>query len=155
MKSGHDVFKESLHHLLRHAIHKGCDVRLSSGSLMCPDGWPRRTLLPHRYRWKVVAAYPLRTAHINILELQAVLQTLKWRSREASAIRTRIVHATDSQVVLSVIAKGRSSSRTLNFALTRLNALLLCASMQIALVYVRTDLNPADRPSRWGRRPGK
>ena len=60
--------------------------------------------------------------HINVQELHAYTQTVLWRCRKACNIRTRFVHAVDSQVVMAVTCKGRSSSRILNHALKRSNA---------------------------------
>ena len=140
-----------LRQMLRSSIYKGCDVRVATASLLDPKSWPRRSLEPSRWTWRVVLAFPIKGSHINVLELRAVISAVEWRCRSVRNIRTRAVHATDSQVVMAVVAKGRSSSRILNFALKRLNALLLASSIRLALVYVRTDLNPADRPSRWRR----
>jgi hypothetical protein len=47
------------------------------------------------------------------------------------------------------LAKGRSSSSCLTYVLRRINALVLAGGLQPAFGYVRTDDNPADRPSRW------
>jgi hypothetical protein len=51
---------------------------------------------------------------------------------------------------LAAIAKGRTSSLSLQQELRPLCALLLAASQWLALAYVETSDDPADEPSRWG-----
>jgi hypothetical protein len=51
---------------------------------------------------------------------------------------------------LAAIAKGRTSSLSLQQELRPLCALLLASSQWLALAYVETSDNPADKPSRWG-----
>ena len=144
-----DWHLEALGQMIRRSMHKGGDVRLATGTLLHPSAWPRRSIEPAWWHWKVVLSYPQKGRHINVQELHAVLQSYRWKMRSKNEIRTRAVHALDSQVAMSVIVKGRSSSRQLNYLLKKLNALILACSGQLALVYVRTDLNPADKPSRW------
>ena len=89
-----------------------------------------------------------RHAHIHALELQALFVGLRWRVRSSASLGTRICCFLDSQVALSVAAKGRSSSHQLNRVLRRLNAFCLAANIQPFYVYVHTSMNPADAPSR-------
>ena len=133
----------------RAATYTGSDVRLATGALMRPDAWPRRTVQPSWWKWSVAMAYPYRGEHINVLELRACHAALRWRCRRAGFARSRFVHFVDSQVSLGVLAKGRSSSRQIAAVLRRYNALALAACLFAAYAWVRTDLNPADRPSRW------
>ena len=56
---------------------------------------------------------------------------------------------TDSQVCLAVLVKGRTSARLLQPLVSRIAALLLAVDMSVAYVYVASDANPADPPSRW------
>ena len=141
--------EECMRQFCRRATHRGSDVRLATGRLMRPNLWPRQSIDPSWWKWKVIISYPLFGRHINVHELHALLQSYRWRTRSAYEIKKRSLHAVDSQVVLSVAVKGRSSSHQLNHLLKRLNALVLAASLQLHLVYIRTDLNSADRPSRW------
>ena len=135
--------------MLRNVIYKGSDVRMADCSLSNLASWPRRTIRPERWHWKVILSYGMHGQHINLLEMQAVLAAIRWRCRNASNIKSRFIHLCDSQVCISVLAKGRSSSRVMNHLLKKVNALTLATGMQMSLSYVRTDLNPADRPSRW------
>ena len=64
----------------------------------------------------------------------------------------RILHLTDSLVRLHSMTRGRTSSRRLRRTLCRINSLLLAHNVVGLWGYVSTDLNPADRPSRWAVR---
>ena len=138
-----------LERLLRAAMYKGSDVRLSTGVLASPASWPREGLPTENWHWRTVLAFPQSGKHINVLELQAILATLKWRLRKTSAINTRMLHASDSQVCIAVLCKGRSSSRALQSVLSRISALVVAASCYPFYVFVRSADNPADDPSRW------
>ena len=143
----------SLRHLLQNTMHRGSDVRIVSGVLTRPDLWPRRSIQPSRYHWKVVLSYGASGDHINVAELKAILAAIRWRTRSAANIASRCIHLSDSQVSISVLVKGRSSSVLLQRVLHRLNCLVLATALHIAHVFVRTDLNPADKPSRWPKQP--
>jgi len=139
-------------HIHRNAMHRGSDVRLATGILMNPSRWPRESVPTKRWRWKVVLAFRQGDDHINALELRAIAASIRWRLRRADGVRSRAVHLTDSQVCQSVMVKGRSSSRRLRHILQRINSLILVSGMVMAYGYVKTDQNPADRPSRWLRK---
>ena len=129
---------------------RSSDVRLDLGIIFRPLAWPRVSISPDRWLWRVVRRLRFeRTDHINVLELKAVLGTLKWRMRSSRMIWRRYLHMVDSQVTLGVVAKGRSSSRMLMRILKKINALTLAGSAHHCLVFVRSEANPADAPSRW------
>lgn len=114
-----------------------------------------RASLPSRlWKWKVVTGWAWKgdPEHINALELRAILTTLQWRIGHQGLVRKRFLHMTDSLVCLHSLTRGRSSARKLRRTLCRINALLLVSSSQAFWSYVHTDDNPADKPSRWGRR---
>ena len=94
-------------------------------------------------------SYPMTGRHINVHELLALLQSVKWRSWRPEEIGMKCVHAVDSQVVLAVVVKGRSSYLQVNHVLKKLNCLLIASGIKLCLTYVSTEKNPADRPSRW------
>eukprot|EP00971_Amphidinium_carterae_P352026 6492388-Amphidinium_carterae.1 len=130
--------------LLRMVTSRGSDVRLSTGQLANPEAFQCGSLDPAWWSWRTLLGYPMSAEHINVLELRAVLAMLKWRATRHRSMGSRFVHALDSQICLSVLAKGRSSSRSLGHVLRRANALILAASW----VYINTHFNPADAPSR-------
>jgi hypothetical protein len=103
-----------------------------------------------RWKWRTVVSYKKEGAHINSLELYAVLVSLRWRFRATAGIGKGAAHFIDSQVVQAVLTKGRSSSRLLMGTLRSINALLLGAGCHMVFGYVHTADNPADAPSRWG-----
>jgi hypothetical protein len=137
--------------ICRGATYKGSDVRLNDveGSAGL---WPRKPLPSKLWHWKTVIAYRFKhlhgPEHINALELRAFLSMLKWRTSQAEQHHSRILHLLDSQVALSALAKGRSSSLKLSVILRQCAALQLCADVVVFGAYVATQDNPADAPSR-------
>jgi hypothetical protein len=81
--------------------------------------------------------------------LQGVVNSLQWRLRRLANYRKRVLHLVDSQVVASVVAKGRTSSFRLRKSLQKLNCLLVTAGIRLSIGYCHTSENPADIPSRW------
>eukprot|EP00971_Amphidinium_carterae_P352311 6492539-Amphidinium_carterae.1 len=138
-----------LRHLLRRVTSRGSDVRMSTGLLLDPRCWPRASVDPRWWDWHVALSYPLDGEHINALEMRAVVMMHRWRLRHGHAIGLRYVHLVDSGVCLSVMTKGRSSSKQLNFVLRKLNSRVLASCSLPSYCYVRTFYNPADAPSRW------
>ena len=111
------------------------------------------------WRWKEVTGWRWRHSgeHINVLELRAILTTLRWLVVRRRGYSKRFLHLTDSLVCLHSLSRGRSSSRKLRHVLTRVNSLILAADLHPIWGYVHTAQNPADRPSRrpLGRKWGK
>ena len=140
---------EAVAQLHRNAIFKGSDVRVATSTLVRPDLWPRASIQPHYWTWRIILGYRQDGDHINGLELRAHLTALKWRLRQTSEIGARFVHLLDSQVCISVLCKGRSSSRRLHHVLKRVNALMVASDCLGAYCYIRSEFNPADKPSRW------
>ena len=134
---------------------KGEDVLLTTPSSQLCRYHRLRASVPSRlWRWRIVTGWKWKgdKEHINSLELRAVLTSLKWRLQHKGQVGHRFLHLVDSLVVLHCLSRGRSSSRKLRSSLSRVNALLLCSSSQALWGYVHTDQNPADKPSRWGRK---
>lgn len=134
---------------------KGEDILLTTPSSQLCKFHRLRASVPSRlWRWRIVTGWKWKgnKEHINALELRAVLTTLKWRIQHRGQVGHRFLHLVDSLVVLHSLARGRSSSRKLRPTLARINALLLCSSSQALWGYVHTDQNPADKPSRWGKK---
>ena len=63
-------------------------------------------------------------------------------------VNYRIFHITDSYVCMSIIGKGRSSSRLLNRTLKILNAYLLAHGLTLVVAHVESSHNPTDGESR-------
>ena len=138
-------------HYLSRAEKGGTDVRLDYGAPYRPRGWPRSSLDPFVWKWRVVVsmAWPGRkSAHINVRELQAATAALRWRARKVAQHGSRFLHLVDSQVVAAIATKGRSSSRKLQPILKRWMAVAVAADMYPLIGYVVSEDNPADEPSR-------
>ena len=141
---------------------RGSDVRLDLGIPYRPNAGPRAAARPYLWSWEVVHGYPWRESedtHINKLELLATLSTVKWRLRSSKQQRCRLLHLVDSQVVGAIVTKGRTSSLVLRSTIQKLSALLIAGCVYPSYLYVASEDNPADLPSRWQwvgnfRRPG-
>ena len=110
----------------------------------------RASLPASLWKWKTIMGWHWHGSaeHINVLELRAVLTSLRWRIVKKHAIRSKFVHMIDSLVCLHSLSRGRSSSRKLRRTMSRVNALLLASGSHAVWAYVHTGDNPADRPSR-------
>jgi len=101
--------------------------------------------------WTTIISSPWqRPAHINELELEAVLLALRavLSSSHSSGTHRRLHLVTDSSVVYYALRKGRSSSPALLRLLRRCSALALGGGLSLALVWVPSAVNPADSASR-------
>lgn len=99
-----------------------------------PDRLPQCSVAARQWRWKVVKGWAWKfEQHINVLEMEALYGTLKWRAKSLQNYAARFLHLTDSQVVLGIVSKGRTNSKRL----------------RRTLGWVASEENPADEPSRW------
>ena len=101
-------------------------------------------------RWRAGLSGTWRTggAHINSLELEALVLAIRQAGRRMASVGRRAVYLIDSKVVVAVVAKGRSSSRVLLRGLRRLAGLLGFLSMTLHAIWIPTEFNPADIFSR-------
>ena len=147
---------ELVHEILRQGDRAGTDIRLDVGIPFRFKAFPRAGLRTNYFKWRIIHGYRWRyPSHINALELQAVVNGVSWRLRKLSNHRKRVLHLVDSQVVASIISKGRTSSFRLKKGIQRLNTLLLCSGVKLAVGYIHTTDNPADLPSRWADKPSE
>ena len=102
----------------------GTDVRLDADIPFRAKAWPLSGIQSHLFNWAVVHGYPWKhVARINVLELQAVVNSVKWRLRRSDNLDHRVMLLLDSQVICAVIVKGHTSSHRLQHSLKVLNAL--------------------------------
>ena len=87
-----------------------------------------------------------RRVHINLSELNAALDSEKRRALECP--NRRLLTASDSQVVLGALVRGRSSSKSLNSKLKKALPTLLGSNTYNNVQYVPTGDNVADDPTR-------
>ena len=139
---------------------KGEDLLLQADTEMTVKHHRLRTSIPARlWKWRTVAGWSWRsqTDHINVLELRAILTSIRWWVKKKRCTSSRFLHLTDSLVCLHSLCRGRTSSKKMRRTLIRINALLLATDLHPLWGYVHTKENPADRPSRrpyrrkWGR----
>ena len=135
--------------LLRRTNHTGSDIRVITGHLTNPKAFPRQVVQSDWWTWQPVFQVRWKHAeHINALELEAILLSVKHCVSHLRLSMARLFHITDSYVCMSVIAKGRSSSRILTRKLRVLAAYLLAFDLQIVVGHVDSGDNPTDAASR-------
>lgn len=135
--------------LLRRVNHTGSDVRVSSGFVTNPKAFPRQSASARWWLWKKGFAYRWQhKEHINALELRSLIHAVEYRAHHFKEVSARIVHLTDSYVVMSVVSKGRSSSQILKPLLRRLSALVLSYGLYLVVAHVESSENPTDGDSR-------
>eukprot|EP00435_Cladocopium_sp_Y103_P065997 s127_g28.t1 len=145
-----EAARQLVQEFMRHGERGGADVKLDLGLPYRAKAWPRAGLRSRLFHWRI--GFPWKhQSHINVLELQACVHALQWRLRKASRFKHRVLHLVDSQVVASVLAKGRSSSFRLRKALQKLSALVVAGELRLSVGYIASADNPSDIPSRWAK----
>lgn len=135
--------------LLRRTNHTGSDVRISSGELMNQKAFPRQSAQASWWKWEPAFGQAWkRKAHINVLEMEALLLSVQHQVQRFHQGDCSIFHLTDSYVTMSVASKGRTSSLQLRRVMRRLAALLLGHGLTLILAHVESTENPTDRQSR-------
>lgn len=91
-------------------------------------------------------------AHSSVLEAHGLLLAVKWLLRKPAHFHHRMVVLVDAKAILGAVAKGRSSAPAIRGILRRIAVLLLCTGSLLRLIYVPSEHNAADAPSRGRRR---
>jgi hypothetical protein len=100
-------------------------------------------------KWATIVSAPfVRSEHINCLELRSVQTALRWVVSSPDCINRRLLMLNDSQVSVGALTKGRSSAHLLLARLRPTCGLLLAAGIQLYVRWIKSELNPADEPSR-------
>ena len=86
--------------------------------------------------------------HINVQELRVVCMTLRRLSMDRRAWKKQVLIATDSQVTLGCVLKGRSSSFPLLRQMRMIASVSLALQIRIMIRYLESERNPGDGPSR-------
>ena len=135
--------------LLRRTNHTGSDVRVASGEVFNSRTFPRQSVESVWWDWKHgFAKRWSRKAHINVLELEAILLGVKFQLQRFKLSDARIYQVTDSYVCMSVVSKGRSSSLQLTRVLKQIAAHLLAYGLFLVIAHVDSSDNPTDAMSR-------
>ena len=98
----------------------------------------------------VLCARVLSPGHINVEEAKALLSYVRWLLRSGERAGHRVIVLLDSKVVVGAVAKGRSSSWPLNQVIRGLAAMCFAGGLRLNLVFIPTEHNPSDHPSRGG-----
>eukprot|EP00974_Lingulodinium_polyedra_P052977 5091829-Lingulodinium_polyedra.AAC.1 len=115
-----------------------------------PNAWPRRSLDPRWWKWRVVISHRwnAREDHINKLEFRSILAALRWRTRSPTRMCCKFFHLTDSAVSMGVVSRARSASFHLQLVADKINSWQLAGHLRVIAAHVGTKRNPADAPSR-------
>jgi len=146
----HSVELDMARALVAYQCHVGGELRSVPGREFGLKSWPRHGVPADQWwKWATVLSFPWTNLEsINLLEARALLHTLRWRARTQYFVGSRCIHLLDSQVVLGAMRKFRSPSPNLNRVITRCASVILAAGAKVVLIYVPTEVNPADVPSR-------
>ena len=101
------------------------------------------TMLEYRLLYSRRSGKP---RHINIGEVRSMLESERQNGFEFPSCRG--LYCMDSQVALGCLGKGRSSSPSLNWELSRSLPNILGSDSYSELAYFNTLINPADAPTR-------
>jgi hypothetical protein len=112
---------------------------------------PTRWLVDRWGRWRRRSP----PAFINVGEARAAIMMVQRKLRNRSSWGRRSVFILDSQSVVGAVSKGRSSSPSLSRLVSRLSAHVLLGGLSPLWVWVPSEFNPADAPSRWASRRRK
>ena len=135
--------------LLSKVNHTGSDVRVTTGQVLCPKAYPRQSASAQWWVWEpCFKCNWKKKEHINLLEMRAILLSLRWRIQHLQEADVRFAHLTDSYVCMSVISKGRSSSNMLMHIMRKVSAFCLCYGLLPILLHVESTENPTDKASR-------
>ena len=96
----------------------------------------------------VISSRARHVAHSSTLEAHAVALALRWTLRSTSRHSRRTVLLIDATAVCGAVAKGRSSSPCLGPEIRRIAALGIAGDLLLRIVYVPSEDNPGDAPSR-------
>ena len=127
---------------------RGGVVRVDLGQVFQAKPYHRSGIDACHWRWRhVLGRKVVKRTHINVLELRAIGLTVKWRLR-ARPRAGRVLHLTDSQVCLSVLAKGRTGSARLLPRLRTIAARVVTGGIILTIGFVTSESKPTDEPSR-------
>jgi hypothetical protein len=96
-----------------------------------------------------LSSYPWSIAeHINTLEMRVALHALRWLLSKPHSIGSRLLLLLDSAVCYFGLRKGRSGASSLHLVLRQISALCLSSGISILPLWIPSEWNPADKPSR-------
>ena len=90
-------------HFLRFAENGGVDVHIDAGSPFRAQAWPRSGIQSQLFNW-AIDCYCSRVPVATCVELQAVVNSIKWRMWRSDNLYHRVMLLLDSQVVCAIIS---------------------------------------------------
>ena len=96
----------------------------------------------------ILSARRKHDAHAGSLEATGVHLLLRWLARVKKRHGHRVVALIDAKAILCAAAKGRTSSESIRGDLRKIAALTIAADLHMHYVYVPSEDNQADAPSR-------
>ena len=140
--------QQIVEHYVRRSQARAGEVRIDLGQVYEAKPCHRRGIDGRHWKWRhVIGQKVCKQQHINALELRAIGLSVKWRLR-ARQRQGRCLHLTDSQVCLSVLAKGRTNSARLGPHLRQIAARVVTGGLMLTVGYITSEQNPSDEPSR-------
>ena len=111
-------------------------------------GKPHRLGLPKRAFRTVLTCRKGYDGHAGALETSALVLFVKWLLRSTKRHAKRTVVLVDAKALVGAATKGRTSAVTTQREIRQLAALTLAGDLHMRYVYVPSEDNPADAPSR-------
>ena len=96
----------------------------------------------------VVSSRRRYAGHPSSLEAHGIALGLKWALWSVGRHSKRTVLLVDAQAVMGAVAKGRSSARCLTRDVAHIGALAMAGDLILKLVYIPSEDNPEDAPTR-------
>lgn len=135
--------------LARRSSHNGSDIRITTGTPTNPKVFPRQSIPSEFWNWRITLSRKWdHHEHINCLELRSILLALQWRLSRIGLCDQRVLHISDSAVSISILSKGRTSSRALQHVVRKVGAILLLSNASLFNCHVDSWDNPTDDASR-------
>ena len=155
-----DIPRPLAQELWRQSEMKGEAVRLDRGAaeeVLCAE--PKEpsvfaSTVAECMPWTVTSSYSFReTSHVNLQELRALRREVIRLVARGVCLGTVLIALNDSRVVVGAVAKGRSSSFKLNGLLRGMLPHLVMGRVSLGVLWIETEANPADHPSRFRSLP--
>ena len=136
--------------LAQQSMRSPCHVRLAGdeGIEIARGGSPCRLPVPQAAFRTLLSKKARYAAHSGALEAAGVTLMMRWTTRSAARHSHRFCCLVDATAVLGAVAKGRSSAASLSREVARIGAICTAADILVRYVYIPSESNPADAPSR-------
>ena len=110
-------------------------------------GVPHLRPYPKQHFKVAISARARHKAHSGVLEAYGLLLALKWLLRKRGNFHHRLAILIDAKTVLGAASKGRSSAPLIRGIVRQMKPLMVTNCL-LRSIYVPSEHNPADEPSR-------